>query len=306
MKPALLLTGRRARQFAGCLPPWPPRTAASAALVLAGSLLGMGGASAQTNERISPSFWLRGAVFHARIDSSLRVDYVGSPEFGLPGAGTTLDFEDDLGLPRNQTRGDVLLGVRLFDRGRIELQNYSLRRSGTKQLLDDSVVVNGITYSAQAQLTTSFESEVTRLGLGYSFLKTPTAEAGVLLGVQFTRYRLALVGEGRINNEPPASRSVEERDSGPLPTVGVYGSFALSPNWSLHMHADYLPVDSKRLRGGLGMAELNLYRQLTPNFAAGVGVRHVQYKLDRKSSGELSGTFEYRFTGPQVMVEAAF
>jgi hypothetical protein len=306
MERALISRERHNRQSVSFMLAPSRRTATAAALMLASAWLSMGSATAQTNERLSPSFWLRGGVFHARIDSSLRVDYVGSPEYGLAGAGTTLDFEEDLGLPRNQTRGDVLLGVRLFDRGRIELQHYSLRRSGTKQLLDESVVVNGITYSAQAQLTTSFQSDVTRVGLGYSLLKTPTAEAGVLIGVQFTRYRLALMGEGRINNEPPESRSVEESDSGPLPTVGIYGSFALAPNWSMQMHADYLPVDSRRLRGRLGMAELNLYRQLTPNLAAGVGVRHVRYKLDRKSSGELTGRFEYRFTGPQVIVEATF
>ena len=269
-------------------------------------LLCSSSASAQPTERISHSLWVRGAIFHAQINSSVRLDYRGSPEFGVPGAGTTVDFESTLGMPRTQTRGDLLLGVRLFERGRLELQTYSLRRSGTRQLLDESVVVNGITYSAQARLTTSFESEVTRLGLGYSLLKTPTAEAGILLGVQFTRYRLRFVGEGRINSEPPESRSAEEGDKGPLPTFGAYGSFTLAPGWSVQMQADYLPVDSKRLRGGLGMAELNLYRQLTTNLSAGVGVRHVQYKLDRKSSGELSGTFEYRFTGPQVMLELGF
>lgn len=265
-----------------------------------------GGARAEPLNTISPNVWLRGTLFHAQIDSLVRIDYVGAPEYGVPGAGTTLDFERNLGLPRSQTRGDVLLGVRLFDRGRIEVQHYSLRRSGTRQLLDESVVINGITYSAQAQLTSSFDSRVTRVSLGYSLWKTPTAEAGVLLGAQFTRYKLRFVGEGRINNEPPSSRSAEESDSGPLPTVGAYGAFALSPAWSLRLHADYLPVDSKRLRGGLGMAEINLYRQLAPNLSAGLGVRHVQYKLDRKGSGELRGRFEYRFTAPQVMLELGF
>lgn len=263
-------------------------------------------ASAQSIDRESQMFWARGAVFQARIDSLLRIDYVGSPELGLPGAGTTVDFEGTLGLPVTQTRGDLLLGLRLFERGRLELQQYSLRRSGTRQLLDESIVVNGVTYSAQARLTTSFESQVTRLGLGYSLLKTPTAEAGVMLGVQYTRYRLRLVGEGSINNEPPASSGVEESDNGPLPTLGAYGSFALAAGWSLHLSADYLPVDSSRVRGGLGAAELNLYRQITPNLSAGLGVRHVQYKIERKSSGELRSRFEYQFTGPQLMLELGF
>lgn len=103
---------------------------------------------------------------HARVSSSVRVDYAGSPEFGAPGAGTTPDFERTLGLPRTQTRGGLSLGV--------------------------------------------------------------------------------------------------------------------------------------------GMAELNVYRQPAPNLAAGLGVRHVQHKLDRKRSGELSGSCEYRFTAPQVALELAF
>ena len=53
-----------------------------------------------------------------------------------------------------------------------------------------SIVVNGMTPIAQAQLQTRFESQATRLGLGYSLLKSPTAEAGLVPGVQFTRYRL--------------------------------------------------------------------------------------------------------------------
>lgn len=306
--PALKRNPRRtsSRTPGGSTGPPSHRAATGAAPALAAFGLCIVSTSAQALDRASQSFWVRGTVFHAWIDSAIRVDYAGSPEFGLPGAGTTVDFEGTLGLPRSQTRGDFSLGGRLFDRGRFELQTYSLRRSGTRQVLDDSIVVNGITYSAQAQLRSSFESAVTRLGLGYSLLKTPTAEAGVVFGVQFTRYRLLLVGQGRINDEPPTSRQVEERNSGPLPAVGAYGSFALAPGWSVHLHGDYLPVDSRRLRGGLGMAELNVYRQLTPRLAAGMGVRHVQYRLDRKSSGKLTGSFAYRFTAPQAMLELGF
>ena len=264
------------------------------------------GAGAQSMDRASQTFWARGALFQAQVDSLLRIDYVGSPEFGLPGAGTTVDFESTLGLPTSRTRAEGMLGVRLFKRGRIELQHYSLGRTGTRELLDESIVVDGVTYSAQAQLTTRFESEVTRLGLGYSLLKTPTAEAGLLLGVQFTRYKLRLVGQGSINNEPPQTSSLEESDNGPLPMFGGYGSFTLAPGWSVDLRAEYLPVDSSRLRGGIGMAEVNLYRQLTHNLSAGLGVRHVQYMLDRKGSGELTGRFEYQFTGPQVVLELGF
>ncbi len=282
------------------------RTRPAACLLTLAALLGAGSACAQSASRLDQTVWGRVGVFQAHVDSLIRLDYVGSEELGLQGAGTTLSFERTLGLRKTQTVPDVRLGLRLFERGRLELESTSLRRSARKTLVDDDIVVNGTTYSLSAQLLTEFESRVQRLSAGYSFYKSEQSEFGAQLGVQFTKYRISLTGQGRFNNEPPEERTVTQEDSGPLPTFGVYGTTALSGNWSLDARADYLPVDSKRAKGKLVTLETNLYYRISPTVSAALGYRSVQYKVDRKSSGELTGRFEYTFRGPQLLLEVGF
>ena len=276
-----------------------------AAAATAGALM-VGTAGAQSIDRVGQRAWVQLGALSAGIDSLVRIDYLGNAGLGLPATGTTLDFEDDLDLARRKTVPNVVLGLRLSDRWRMEYGTYSLSRTATQTVLDETVVIGGTTYSAQAQLQSSFSSRVQRLSLGYALLKTPTAEAGVAVGVQYTRYRLAFVGTGSVNGEPPSVSSVEESDRGPLPTGGVFGTVALGEAWSGAARVDYMPVDSKRLHGYLGNVEANLYYRLSPNWSLGVGYKAVSYKVVRKSDGDFGARFEYRFRGPQVLLEAGF
>lgn len=263
-------------------------------------------AAAQSMNRIDQRAWIQLGAARAHVDSSLRADYVGDPALGLPPLSTTLDFEDDLKLDRSHTVPNIVLGVRLFERWRVEFETYRLRRTATQTLLDEAVTIDGTTYSASARLNSEFMSRVQRLTLGYSLLKTPSAELGVALGVQYTRYRLRLEGVGQVDNGPPEVRSAEEGDKGPLPTVGLYGSFALGSAWSAAGRVDYLPVESRRVNGYLGSVEANVYHRLSPNWTVGVGYRYIEYRVDRKATGDVGGRFEYRFRGPQVLLEAGF
>jgi hypothetical protein len=275
-------------------------------LCIVAGALAAGGAGAQSMDRQSQRAWGRIGLLQAHVDSLVRIDYLGGTSVGLPVVGTTLDFEDDLGLRGRQALLDVALGLRLYERWRLEFGTYSLRRSATRTLLDDEVTIDGVTYSAAADLHSRFSSRVQRLSLGYSLLKSPVAEAGLALGVQYTRYSLAFSGDGRFNGEPPSMRSVEEHDKGPLPTIGVFGAAVLSGPWSAAARLDHMPVDSRRLRGYLSNVEANLYYRLSAAWSLGVGYKAVSYKLTRKSSGDFGALFEYRFRGPQVLLEAGF
>ena len=266
----------------------------------------LGEAAAQSIERAGQRAWVQVGALGAGIDSNVRVDDLGHAGFGLPAAGTTLDFEDDLGLRRRKTLPNVVLGLRLSDRLRMEYETYSLSRSATREVLDEVVVIGDATFSASAQLQSSFSSRVQRLSLGYALLKTPTAEAGLSLGVQYTRYRLAFDGETRVTGEAPRVARVEERDSGPLPTVGAFGTAAFGGAWSGAARVDYMPVDSSRLSGYLGNVEANLYYRLSPTWSVGAGYKAVSYKVVRRSEGDFGARFEYRFRGPQVLLEAGF
>jgi hypothetical protein len=281
------------------------RRALRAALWAAGAGLCAGSAFGQSIDRGGQTAWAQVGAFRADIDSVIRVDYRGSDTLGIDPIGTTLDAEDNLGLDRSRTVANVSLGFRLSERWRVELESYRIERVARRQL-NESVVIDGVTFAASAELESSFRSRVERLSLGYSLHKAPTSEAGLLLGVQYTRYRLAFTGQGRYNDEPPVSRSAAQSDEGPLPTVGFFGTAGLPAGWSVAGRADFLPVHTRRVRGSVINYEANAYYALTRNVAAGVGYRVGEYKVTRKDTGDLGARFEYKFKGPQLLLEAGF
>ena len=270
------------------------------------ALIAASSADAQQVDRLQQTVWLRLGAFRANVDSRVRIDYTGTPSLGIPGAGSTLDFENDLGLPGTKTVPDALIGLRLADRWRVELEGYRLNRSGTRQLLDRPVVIGGTTYDIAASLNSSLDTSVVRLNAGYSFLKTAQAEVGIALGVQQTRYRLAFNGSGSGTGAPPAEASVVQQDSGPLPTVGLYGTLGLSSGWSLSARVAFLPVDNHSVKGGLDNFQANLYYAIDKHWSAALGYRVVDYKIAAKNNGELGVNLDYRFRGPQLMLEAGF
>ena len=270
------------------------------------ALLASSGAFAQQVDRLQQTLWLRVGAFHANVDSLVRFDYFGTPSLGISGASATLDFEDNLGLSASKTVPDALIGLRVGDRWRFEVEGYRLSRSGTRQLLDRAVVIGNTTYNIAASLNTSLDVSVARLNAGFSFLKTDHAEAGLAVGVQQTHYRLAFIGVGSVTGLPPAEASIVEEDSGPIPTIGLYGTLGLSPSWSVSVRVAYLPVNSRRVKGGLDNFQANFYYAIDKHWSAVLGYRVVDYKVATNNYGEFGARLEYRFRGPQLMLEAGF
>ena len=277
-------------------------------VVLASALLSgaLAAATATAATAAEPRVWLQVGVLQADIDSGFRLDYTGAAEFGLPTIGTTLDFERHLGMASRQSVPFALLGVRLWDRWRLELEGYRLKRSATRVLIDEAFVIGGVTYEGSVRLHSRFDSEVLRASVGYSFLKTPVVEAGVALGVQQTRYTLSITGEGRATDLPTALRTVTEEDDGPLPTVGLFGSVEMGSAWQAATRLNYLPVKNRHGTGRLVNIELDVSMRLGPNWRVGGGYRAVRYQIDDDGSSDLSARFSYRFSGPQIYVQAGF
>ncbi len=110
----------------------------------------------------------------------------------------------------------------------------------------------------------------------------------------------------RVNGSPASQRDVEDHDSGPLPTLGVYATVAFAPGWSVAARGDYLPVDARHVEGHVFNAEGNLYYRISENVSAALGYRLIEYKVARKSSGAPGARFDYQLRGPQAFVEVGF
>ena len=250
---------------------------------------------------LNQSVWLQLHGVRATIGSTLRLDNGDNASLG-----TSLGLEDDLGLKSHQWLPSVLAGARLGSDWRTELEAYALRRSGTRQL-DRNITVGGTVFEAAATVDTDFDTTVYRASIGYSFVRTPTAEFGASLGLHVTRVRAAVAATAVIDEtEIAVDRSVVNQvHTVPLPTLGLYGTFALSDAWVLSARADLLRLKVGGSRGNLVNLAANVIYRITPHTGVGFGYRSVDYDL-RQLAGSIQGRFDYRYNGPQVMVDIGF
>jgi hypothetical protein len=260
------------------------------------ALLALPAAAQQSPEQ---RFWMELGVFAPNVDSSVRMDAKATAR-----PGTTIDFEDDLDLADRKTLPTLLIGTRFGENWRMEFEYFELKRTGGRTITEDISFGDSI-FVANASLNGEFSSKVYRLSGGYSFYKTPEAEIGGVLGLHITDFLVALSGQASVNGGAVALRSESENQLAPLPTLGVYGSYAFAPSWDIAGRADYFTVKIDEYRGRLLNLQANVRYRFNRNWAISLGYRSDDYRLDVDGT-DWTGEINYRFSGPQLTLSAGF
>jgi hypothetical protein len=153
-------------------------------------------------------------------------------------------------------------------------------------------------------VNSTFNSDVYRLTGGWSFYHTPVAEAGVSLGLHTTNFKLALSGQGT----GPAGFSTQGESRTvlvPLPTLGLFGSFQMAPQWWLNGRVDWLSLTYEQYHGQLTNLVAQADWRFHPNWGVGLGYRYVNYQVSSHTE-HFHGEATYEFSGPTIFLTGAF
>lgn len=267
-------------------------------LALAASLgLCASGAWAQGLVLPEQRVWLQVSAFRPSVDSGLRLDDTDSVLRGTP-----LDGENDFGLAGRKTVPALLLGGRLSERWRAEFEYFSLDRSA-------SATADGIRFGEGefvADIDTQMRTRTYRLSAGYSLLKQPDREAGVLVGVHVTDALLRVRGTAVVNGQVVGAFTERRSETVPAPTVGLYGSWRPGAGrWELNGRVDLFKLNIGDYDGRLVNLQANAMYRFTPQVGVGLGWRYHDLRVDADARN-FSGEINYRMSGPQVFLQAGF
>lgn len=268
------------------------RTAIGVGLALCGmcaSGLAAGQEPWTVNPGLQDGFTLEIGAYFPKVETTARLDSAFGP-------GTSVSFEDDLGLDDRKVQAAILGKLRLGQRWRIEGEYFALNRSGTR-VINKTINWGGNTYPIGIVVNSEFDSDIYRLSGGYSFIKDTQAELGVSLGLHVTDFNASL-----------ASANVARRTGdalAPLPTIGLYGSYAFTPRWLLSGRVDFFSLSYNDYDGSLVNAIAAVDYRFTRNFGVGLGYRYVDYDLDVTKSS-FSGGVQYQFSGPVLYLVGSF
>lgn len=243
-------------------------------------------------------FWFQLEYFYPTISSTARLDFPGTNL-----RGTEVRLEDDLGLSDRKGTPYLLAGMRIGENWRIELEYYRLQRSATL-VIDKEIDWGDTTFPIGGTVSSKFDTDIYRLTGGWSFHRTPTAEAGLGFGLHMTDFKTQLSGQG----SGPGGVAFQTEGSDqlvPLPTIGLYGSWVVADSWLVRGRIDYLSLSYEQYDGELINANATVSWRFAKNWGVGLGYRYVKYTVESTKSN-FHGEVKYDFKGPTLFVEAAF
>jgi hypothetical protein len=217
------------------------------------------------------------------------------------GSGTPISFENDLDVDRRDVSGDVMFSVRLRDRHRFEVERFGLSRSGVRGN-SRTIRFGEDTFEIGWQLETFFDTDVTRVGYAYSFLKGERHELGLHAGLHVTDLAMGI----RATITPGTAAAAEYADaSAPLPVVGLQGARQLSERWSLHGRAQIFRLEAEDFAGELNHVVVGVEHATFRRIGFGLALDFFELDLSSEYTG-LLGAFKLQFSGPRLYVQARF
>ncbi len=228
--------------------------------------------------------------------------------------GTRLGFERHLGLPSTHTSLDLLARWRFSERWKLEGEYFSVQRDKSKRV-EREIQFGDHTFDVGVGLRGNLDIESYRLALGYAFYRSHDTEIGAALSLYVGNFAAALSGEASLNGSYVGMSTGRYSVPIPLPAIGLYGVYALSPKWALSGRVDYVDLDVSVARwfdndlrnvGGYILSmDVSAEYRLAENFALGVGYRHLESHFSARTSG-LKGRAGYQFSAPTAFVRVGF
>ena len=254
-------------------------------------------ASAQA-QALDDRYWFEAQAYWPDVNTTVSV---AGPN-GVVGA--KIDMESDLDLSDRKTLPAFQAGARFGERWSLIGEYYGLDRSGSASIGRD-ITFDDVTYSTGASLSSSFDTKVYRAAVGYAFLKRDKVELGASLGLHVTQFKVTLAGEGHVGNAA-AQSELRKRDAlAPLPTLGLYGAYQITPRLLLGGRVDYLSLKVGDYDGRLTNTEARLSYRLFDHVGIGAAYRYVDYDLN-VDKPHWQGEVAYKFKGPALFLQAAF
>lgn len=251
----------------------------------------------ETQAELDP-FALRIGSYFLDSTTNARVDGVGG------NIGTRLDFEEDLNLDK---RKETLLAAarwRFSDRHFLEIEYFDLTRFGTKRI-DKEIQFRGDVFPIGVDVSSSFTTEVTRLGYAYRVVKRPDWGLALSIGLHVTRLRTSLDAVVFDNSGIPELQKEIASVSAPLPVLGFSAARRLGENWNIIGKAQWFYLEYDNIEGALSHA--TAYFEYTPfrNIGFGFGYDWFDVDVDALESN-WRGSANVRFGGPLAFIQVSF
>lgn len=237
-------------------------------------------------------------AFNPNLDTRVRID--ASDE----SPGTTIDFEQNLGLSDTETLPGFGLGWRFAKKHQLGLEYFKLDRSGSS-ISATNIRIGDEVFDVDLPISFFFDMEVSSFTYRYSLLFDERKELVLSVGLSIQDLSFGLIGNAGLG-----IIEVESGITAPLPTFGLNGGYAFTDKWigkaGIGLFSFNLSLEGEdELSGEVLNGYATIQHNTFKNVYFGLSYNYFDVRVDWKESGLITSV-GYKYQGPMLTVTAAF
>lgn len=237
-------------------------------------------------------------LFFPRIDTRVRLDATNGT------IGTTIDFEQNLGMSDSEILPEFSFSWRFAKKHRLRLDAFNLDRSGSS-IAASEIRFGDEVFQVNLPISSFFDTRVTSVGYSYSLIMDEKKELALSAGLSVQDIQFGLIGNG--------GTGIIESNAGltaPLPAFGLSGAYVLGEKWVARAGAGVFEfslalANDDDLSGKILNASLSLEHHTFEHLYFGLSYSYFDVQVDLDSNRRLSSV-DYQYRGPLLSVSAAF
>lgn len=232
------------------------------------------------------------------LDTRVRVDASDQSP------GTTIIFEQNLGMSETETLPAFGLSWRFAKKHKLGLNFMRLDRSGSA-ITTSEIRIGDEVFTVDLPISSFFDMQITSLRYSYSLILDEKKELALGLGLSIQDLSFGVLGNGNIG--------VIEADSGitaPIPTFGLNGGYAFTDKWLGKIGFGYLSFDlaldsERELSGDVLTGYASLQHNTFERVHFGLSYQYFDVQVNWSENG-LYTSVGYEYHGPVLTVTASF
>ena len=248
--------------------------------------------------RFAERFRVYAQAFFANLNTEVRLDSRTGD------VGTTISFEQNLGLDDTKTTGAAGIAWRFAKKHRLRFDYFELNRSAASATTSE-IRFGDQVFQAQLPISSFFDTEVYSLSYTYSVLFKEGAEIGLLAGLAVQDLSIGLKSN-------LATEIIEEETgvTAPIPTFGVTGAYAINEKWSLRGGLSVLSLelslsDEENIGGEIVNLEASIEYAAFENISFELRYAYFDLSTSFEGLGRLS-EINYQYRGPKLGIVGRF
>jgi len=257
-------------------------------LGLAVSQLAAAAESDDVHPYLEKGFSLDLGVFYPDRQMDLRVD--GS----LGAINTNIDFDESLRLKASGNSFSAQFSWKFSDNWSLNGQ-YFTSSDSQSAVLEEDIEWEDIVFNAGSFAAVGSDFSLTRFYFGRHLDVKKLHEFGIGLGIHWLHIGAFIEGEIRINGIPTGARRAVSEEV-PLPNIGVWYNYSISPRWALLTRLDLLSADIGDYKGLMVNSAVGLNFQAFEHIGFGLNYNYFELDIDVDKS-QWHGNVETVFQG---------